>query len=162
MRKAVLWELFISLHPTHCNELQRPLQKVHGAKSVSLPIYNGHINMRVHDFQVWPILYPAYIAGPNSVAGPDALAQIFEASRRGSDTLPGANYPSQGFQKPFGGLPAAAFDPATAPSPRSLDPWGAVAPREGGPMQQLDGGDHIGFASPPFFSGHTSMRYQGY
>ena len=86
------------------------------------------------------------------MAGPDALAQIIEASRR-SDSLPGPTY-SQSFQKPLGNLPG--------PAPRSLEGWGAVAGRDAGSMQQIDSGEPIGFAHPPFFAGHTSMRYQGY
>ena len=93
------------------------------------------------------------------VAGQDALAQIFEASRRGSDSLPGLS-PSHSIQRPFNGM--ANFDPAPGQHARGMEPWSPVGVRDSfHSMQPLDSPDHTPYGSM-FMPGHNPMRYQGH
>lgn len=100
--------------------------------------------------------YISGFAGPTSVAGADALAQIIEASRRGSDSLPSLNY---GMHKPFGGV--AGFEAAAAQTYRQPEPWSPVGLRDNFPVHPMDGNEQAAF-SHAFMSGHNTVRYPGH
>lgn len=95
-------------------------------------------------------------AGPTTLNGSEALAQIYEASRR-SDSLPSFNY-SHGPQKPYSGG-ASNFEAVSGQGFRGVEPWSSVGIRDS--FHSHEGVEQPGFGHA-FLPGHNAVRYQGH